>query len=191
MSIVKKIIQVVLITCSLAIVSLIYLIGRDFDEGLKPVTDPSQYGAILAKFDNSLTVKHFPLQVPANAKNVRLYYLPGFLQGATFLQLRMKLDPEQIEIIEAEFIKQAKRKYIPGAKNNSPTEEDSPTGMKVEYTYKSYIGESTGVSFPSNYKLLVLEDTRGAPTYNWKHSDVYGVAIDPATTEVVYWLEDW
>ncbi len=191
MSIVEKIIQVVLITCSLAIVSLIYLIGRDFDEGLKPVTDPSQYGAILAKFDNSLTVKHFPLQVPANAKNVRLYYLPGFLQGATFLQLRMKLDPEQIEIIEAEFIKQAKRKYIPGAKNNSPTEEDSPTGMKVEYTYKSYIGESTGVSFPSNYKLLVLEDTRGAPTYNWKHSDVYGVAIDPATSEVVYWLEDW
>lgn len=191
MSIVKKIIQVVLITCSLAIVSLIYLIGRDFDEGLKPVTDPSQYGAILAKFDNSLTVKHFPLQVPANAKNVRLYYLPGFLQGATFLQLRMKLDPEQIEIIEAEFIKQAKRKYIPGAKNNSPTEEDSPTGMKVEYTYKSYIGESTGVSFPSNYKLLVLEDTRGAPTYNWKRSDVYGVAIDPATSEVVYWLEDW
>ena len=184
------IVRVFLLISILAIGTFIYLI-RDFNEALKPVADPSQYEKILAGFENSLTVKHFPVKIPADAKNVRLYYLPGFLQGATLFELRMKLAPEQIKIIEGKFLNQAKRKYIPGAKNNSPTEEDSPTGMKVEYTYKSYTGTLNGEKFPSNYKILVLEDTRGSPTYNWKHSDVYGVAIDPATSEVVYWLEDW
>jgi hypothetical protein len=168
-----------------------YLFNRGIDEELKPVTDAAQYEKILAKFENSLTVKHFPLRISADAKNVRLYYLPGFLQGATLLELRMKLDSEQIKIIEAEFLKQAKRRYIPGGENNSPKEENSPTGVKVEYIYKSHIGSLNGENFPSNYKLLVLEDTRGAPKYNWKHSTVYGVAIDPSNSEVVYWLEQW
>jgi hypothetical protein len=191
MSRIGKIVQIVLTTVFLAIGGSIYIINRDFNEALKPVTDPSQYEEVLAKFENSLTVKHFPLKIPATAKNVRLYYLPGFLQGGTMLELRMKLAPEQIKIIEAEFFKQAKRKYIPAAKNNSPTKENSPTGMNVEYNYKSYTGVLNGANFPSNYKLLVLEDTRGAPKYDWNHSDTYGVAIDPANSEVVYWLEDW
>jgi hypothetical protein len=189
--ILATIVQVVLPISILAIGGCLYLLNREFDEALKPVTDAAQYDKILAKFENSLTVKHFPLRIPADAKNVRLYYLPGFLQGATMLELRMKLDSEQIKIIEAKFLKRAKRKYIPGGKNNSPWEENSPTGMKIEYNYKSYIGSLNGENFPSSYKLLVLEDTRGAPKYDWNHSDVYGVAIDPSTSEVVYWLEDW
>jgi hypothetical protein len=188
--ILETIVQVVLPISILAMGGYFYL-NPVIDEELKPVTDSSQYEKSLAKFEGSLTVKHFPPKIPADAKNVRLYYLAGFLQGATLLELRMKLAPEQIKIIEDKFLKQAKRKYIPGAKNNSPTEENSPTGMKIEYSYRSHIGSLNGKNFPSNYKILVLEDTRGAPTYNWKHSDVYGVAIDPASSEVVYWLEDW
>jgi hypothetical protein len=189
--ILATIFQVVLPISILVVGGCLYLLNREFDEALKPVTDTAQYEKILAKFENSLTVKHFPLRISADAKNVRLYYLPGFLQGATMLELRMKLPPEQIKIIEAEFLKQAKRRYIPGAKNNSSKEENSPTGMKVEYIYKSHIGSLNGENFPSNYKLLVLEDTRSAPKYNWKHSTVYGVAIDPSNSEVVYWLEQW
>jgi hypothetical protein len=191
MSRIAKIVQVFLTTFFLAVAGLIYIINRDFDEALKPVIDSSRYAEIRSKFEDSLLVKHFPIDIPADAKNVDLYYLPGFMQGGTFLQLRMQLSPEKIKTIETDFLKSAKRKYIPGAKNNSPVEEDSPTGMKVEYNYKSYTGESNGGNFPSNYKLLVLEDTRGAPKYDWNHSDIYGVAIDPATSEVVYWLEDW
>jgi hypothetical protein len=191
MSRIAKIVQVFLTTFFLAVAGLIYIINRDFDEALKPVIDSSRYAEIRSKFEDSLLVKHFPIDIPADAKNVDLYYLPGFMQGGTFLQLRMQLSPEKIKTIETDFLKSAKRKYIPGAKNNSPIEEDSPTGMKVEYNYKSYTGESNGGNFPSNYKLLVLEDTRGAPKYDWNHSDIYGVAIDPATSEVVYWLEDW
>jgi hypothetical protein len=191
MSRIAKIVQVFLTTFFLAVAGLIYIINRDFDEALKPVIDSSRYAEIRSKFEDSLLVKHFPIDIPADAKNVDLYYLPGFMQGGTFLQLRMQLSPEKIKTIETDFLKSAKRKYIPGAKNNSPIEEVSPTGMKVEYNYKSYTGGSNGGNFPSNYKLLVLEDTRGAPKYDWNHSDIYGVAIDPATSEVVYWLEDW
>jgi hypothetical protein len=193
--ILATIVQVVLPISILATMAIMgscsYLLNREMNEALKPVTDSSQYEESLAKFEGSLTVKHFPPKIPADAKNVRLYYLPGFLQGATLLELRMKLPPDKIKTIEAEFLKQAKRKYIPGAKDNSPTEEDSPTGLKVEYSYRSHIGSLNGKNFPSNYKILVLEDTRGAPKYDWNHSDVYGVAIDPANSEVVYWLEDW
>jgi hypothetical protein len=191
MSRVAKIVQIFLTVFFLAVAGLIYIINRDFDEALKPVIDPARYAEIRSKFEDSLLVKHFPIDIPVDAKNVDLYYLPGFMQGGTFLQLRMQLSPEKIKRIEAEFLEKAKRKYIPGAKSNSPTEENSPIGTKVEYNYKSYTGGANGENFPSNYEILVLEDTRGAPKYDWNHSDIYGVAIDPATSEVVYWLEDW
>jgi hypothetical protein len=186
MSRVAKIVQIFLTVFFLAVAGLLYIINRDFDEALKPAISEIRY-----KFEDSLLVKHFPIEIPVDAKNVDLYYLPGFMQGGTFLQLRMQLSPEKIKRIEAEFLEKAKRKYIPGAENHSPTEENSPIGTKVEYNYKSYTGGSNGENFPSNYELLVLEDTRGAPKYDWNHSDIYGVAIDPSTSEVVYWLEDW
>lgn len=185
----KTLLTIVAIACLLSVGAL-YLLGRDLDESLKPVTEISRYREVRHSFDPEATlVRHFPPEIPPEARNVRLYFVPGFLQGAAVLQLRMKLPPAQVQKIQARFRKTAKFKYIPGDKDNSLHPETSPQGVVISHEYIFHTGESRDRPFPKNYELLVIEDTSGAPTYNWKHPNLAGVAIDLVTSEVVYWAE--
>jgi hypothetical protein len=192
MSNIGKIITTFL-TSSVAIAGvLFYLAARDFDEGLKPVSDISRYRELLSTFEtDALMVKHFPPEIPSDAQNTRLYFVPGFLQGGTIFQLRMQLPPKKIENIQAQFRKTAKLKYIPDSNNNSLKAETSPQGVLINHEYIFHTGELSDQPFPKNYEILVLEDTSGAPKYEWKHSTAYGVAIDSSMSEVVYWAEAW
>jgi hypothetical protein len=185
----KTLSRIVAIFCLLSVGAL-YLLGRDFDESLKPVREISRYREVRRSFDpDAILINHFPLEIPHDARNVRLYFLPGFLQGAAVLQLRMQLSPAHVQKIQAQFRKTAKLKYIPGGKSNNLQPETSPQGVLIAHEYIFHTGELSDRPFPSNYELLVIEDTSGAPTYNWKHHNLAGVAIDPATSEVVYWAE--
>jgi hypothetical protein len=175
------------------IVALVVWVNIDLHNSLKTVTDVAQYSKILNDpWKDSPLVQHFPKTIPAEAKNVKIYYVPGFLQGGSMLQLQMTLPPAKIAEIQAQLRKVAQRKYIPGAKDNSPTQETSADGqMSITFEYKYYLGKSDAQNFPENYEILVLSDSRGAPTYNWNHSQMHGVAIDPTTSEIVYWAESW
>jgi hypothetical protein len=176
-----------------AVIALVALISIDLQNSLETVTDVAQYPQILNNpWKDSPLVQHFPKTIPAEAKNVKIHYVHGFLQGGSMLQLQMTLPPAKIAEIKAQLRKVAQRKYIPGAKDNSPTEETPADGqMSITFEYKYYLGKSGVQNFPENYEILVLSDTRGAPTYNWKHSQLHGVAIDPTTSEIVYWAESW
>jgi hypothetical protein len=175
------------------IMALVAWVMIDLNSSLETVTDVAQYSKILNNpWKNSPLVQHFPKTIPAEAKNVKIHYVPGFLQGGSMLQLQMTLPPAKIAEIQAQLRKVAQRKYIPGAKDNSPTQETSADGqMSIAFEYKYYLGKSDVQNFPENYEILVLSDTRGAPTYNWNHSQMHGVAIDPTTSEIVYWAESW
>jgi hypothetical protein len=175
------------------IMALVVWVNIDLHNSLKTVTDVAQYSKILNDpWKDSPLVQHFPKTIPAEAKNVKIHYVPGFLQGGSMLQLQMTLPPAKIAEIQAQLRKVAQRKYIPGAKDNSPTQETSTDGqMSITFEYKYYLGKSDVQNFPENYEILVLSDTRGAPTYNWNHSQMHGVAIDPTTSEIVYWAESW
>jgi hypothetical protein len=176
-----------------AIMALVAWVMIDLNSSLETVTDVAQYSKILNNpWKDSPLVQHFPKTIPAEAKNVKIHYVPGFLQGGSMLQLQMTLPPAKIAEIQAQLRKVAQRKYIPGAKDNSPTQETSADGqMSITFEYKYYLGKSDVQNFPENYEILVLSDTRGAPTYNWNHSQMHGVAIDPTTSEIVYWAESW
>jgi hypothetical protein len=165
----------------------------DFNNALKPVTDIAQYPTILHKsWQDSPLVQHFPQTIPAVAKNVKIYYQPGFLQGGSTLQLQMTLPPAKIAEIQTQLRQVAQRRYIPGAKDNSPTEETSADGqISVSFQYKFYLGQPGDQNFPQSYEILVLSDTRGAPSYDWNHGEMHGVAINIATSEIVYWAESW
>lgn len=54
----------------------------------KIITDTSRYKEIRNQLwsDND-RVKHFPNQIPTDAKDVRIAYSPEFLQGNTFFKL--------------------------------------------------------------------------------------------------------
>ncbi len=119
--IIKILLTILLIFTGITIIGggiFIYLINQSFNEATKPITDIARYKEVINQFevDSLQLVKHFPKQIPSEAKNARLYFLPGFLQGGTLFQLQMQLPPQQIKILQAQFRKQAKRKYIPGDK---------------------------------------------------------------------------
>ena len=108
----------------------------------------------------------------------------------------MQLPADEIQQIRAQFQPLAVRQYVPGSDNNSPTLETSPDGMNITYEYTLYTGNANAGTvfshpFPENYDIYVLADTRGAPEYDWNHPELYGVAINETTSEVVYWMEDW
>lgn len=176
-----------------AIIALIVWVIIDLNSSLETVADVAQYSTILNNpWKDSPLVQHFPKTIPAEAKNVKIHYVPGFLQGGSMLQLQMNLPSAKVAEIQAQLRKVAQRKYISGAKDNSPVQETSADGqMSITFEYKYYLGKSGEQNFPENYEILVLSDTRGAPTYNWNHSQMHGVAIDPTTSEIVYWAESW
>ncbi|AFZ02268.1 hypothetical protein [Calothrix sp. PCC 6303] len=179
----------------------LYLLGKGFEEETKSTTNISRYKEIFTNFgENAPIIKHFPRTIPTDAKNVKFYFQPGFLQGGTIIRLKMTLPPEKIKSLQAEFRNKAKRKYIPGdIKNSSPQEEVSPQGIRVNFKYDLSLGDDQNSSekvdnlpkVPSKYEILVIDDTRGAPKYDWNHSDTYGVAINISSSEVIYFADDW
>ena len=201
MASIKKILKFILIValCLAGVtavggVALVFYFGHQIEQSTKTVTDVDRYPEFVGSSDDPLRA-HFPKAIPGNAKNVKLHFTPGFLQGGTIFQLRMQLPPEEIAALVDKFQAQAKRQYVLGGNNNSLQQETSPDGMTVTFDYQFYTGDHSpdGVAkrFPDDYDLYVLEDTRGAPEYDWNHPEYYGVAINEATSEVVYWMEDW
>jgi hypothetical protein len=175
----------------------IFLINtaRSWAKSLSPVTDISRYQEIrgyLSMFWSGYTptaMEHFPPDIPDEAQDILFYYRPGFLRGGTMIQLQMKLLPASVTTIKDLFLGKAKLKYIPGSQNNSLKDEQMPQGFTISHTYNFYIDETIEHDFPENYGILVLEDTRCAPTYQWKYPFSAGVAIDLSTSEIIYWAQ--
>ncbi|MCU0532577.1 MAG: hypothetical protein MUD14_01525 [Hydrococcus sp. Prado102] len=104
------------------------------------------------------------------------------------------MPPENIKTLQAQFRYAAKRKYIPGAPNNSSTLETTNNGfttIRIPIIYFFYVSKEkpNRSAFPLTYEILVLEDTRGAPTYEWEHPTFYGAAIDVSASEIVYFAQ--
>ena len=172
------------------IVLIIVIIHFVIDSATQEVTDIKRYREIRQQFGSSALVKHFPDDIPADAKDVRLYYLPGFLQGGTFFQLKMKLPLEKIKSLQSQYQPLAKRKYKQGDKNNSPTTSKCANNT-VTHAYRCYTCGNEVTSFLPAYEILVFEDTSSEPECDGNHTEAYGVAINASTSEVTYWAEGW
>ncbi len=178
------------IVAVVGIVWLIVILHSIFENATQEVTDIKRYREIRQQFGSSALVKHFPDDIPVDAKDIRLYYLPGFLQGGTIFQLKMKLPVKKIKSLQSQYQPLAKRKYKQGDKNNSPRTSKC-ADINVNHEYRCYTCGNEVTSFPPAYEILVFEDTRGEPKCDWNHPEVYGVTINASTSEVTYWAEDW
>ncbi|MBW4669737.1 MAG: hypothetical protein KME60_20555 [Cyanomargarita calcarea GSE-NOS-MK-12-04C] len=146
----------------------------------------SRYQEVRQSWSNQSQIKHFPNQLPADAKDIHLVYSPGLKQGNSFFQLRLKLAPEKIKQSMTQYSAIAKNKYQGGDTNEH---SNLPNGVPTTFFYTSESGEE---SFPTSYQILVLgANDRGNPGFKWNHGDSYGVAIDNANSEIIYWAEDW
>ncbi|QSJ18284.1 hypothetical protein JYQ62_05580 [Nostoc sp. UHCC 0702] len=185
-----KIAMIVLLSLSsVGIVGGSFFLRKAFSSTNEPeiITDTSRYGEIRNQlWSNNDEVKYFPNEIPADAKSARITYSQGFLQGGSYLQLRLKQSPEKIQKLLTQYRKLAKHKYIGGDTNDHA---NLPNGVPTTFFYTS---DSTTESFPPTYEILVLNaQDRGSPGFKWNHGDSYGVAIDSAASEIVYWAEKW
>jgi hypothetical protein len=185
-----KIAMIVLFSLgSLGVIGGSFLLRKAFSSSNVPeiVTDTSSYAAIRNKlFSNGYPVEHFPQTIPQGAKDIHIAYSPGFLQGGSFFQLRLKQSPEQIKQLLSQYKSVARHQYKGGSTNDHA---NLPNGVPTTFFYTS---ETSAESFPPSYEILVLEaQDRGSPGFKWNHGDSYGVAIDSSASEIVYWSEQW
>lgn len=151
------------------------------------VTDTSRYQEIRNQlWSDKQKIKHFPSEIPDNAKSVSLAYSPGSAQGSSFLQIRLKQPPEQIHKLLLHYRNISQHQYRGGDTNDHT---NLPNGVPTTFFYTS---NSDVESFPSTYEILVLNtQNKGTSGFKWNHGDSYGVAIDSSASEIVYWVEKW
>ncbi|BAY16158.1 hypothetical protein NIES21_19810 [Anabaenopsis circularis NIES-21] len=153
----------------------------------KIITNTSRYSEIRNQlWASPAEIQHFPREISANTKDVRIAYSPGVAQASSFLQVREKQSPAQIQTLLTKYRKLAKRQYQGGDTN---VHANLPNGIPTTFFYT---GDTGGESFPPSYEILVLNaKDRGTPGFKWNHGDSYGVAIDSTAAEIVYWAEKW
>ena len=142
-----------------------------------PILDVNQYETILKSYDPKLT-RHFPPHVPGSAMQVQFYYLPAFLQGGSYLQLRCKLPSEEINALLD--------RYRPIAKQiGSNNEIAASDGIPLT----SFHGEP---QLPEDFQILILggEPYKTNPA-DWNHGYTYGLAISTQRQEVIYYADYW
>jgi hypothetical protein len=185
-----KVSMIVLLSLgSLGIVGGSFFLRKSFSDASEPgvITDTRRYGEIRHQlWSNSDRLKYFPNEIPPDATGVRIAYSPGFLQGSTFFQIRLKQPPEKIEKLLSQYRNHAKQKYRGG---NTNEHINQPNGVPTTFFYTS---DSPTETFPDTYEILVLDTTdKGRPGFKWNHGDSYGVAINSSKSEIIYWAEQW
>lgn len=151
------------------------------------ITNTNRYSEIRNQlWASPAEIQHFPSEIPADAKNVRIAYSPGVAQASSFFQVRVQKSPEQIQKLLTQYRKLAKHKYLGGDTNDHA---NFPNGVPTTFFYT---GDAAGEAFPPDYEILVLNaEDKGNPGFKWNHGDSYGVAINSSSAEIVYWAEKW
>lgn len=174
---------------SLSVVGGSFFLKKAFSSSTTPeiVTDTSRYQEIRNQLvSNNYPIKHFPTVIPGDAKGVKISYSPGFSQGGSYFQIRLKHSPDKIKRLLLQYKNLAKHEYRGGNTNDHINQSK---GVPTTFFYTSDLAEE---SFPPTYEILVLDtQDRGSPGFKWNHGDSYGVAIDSSTSEIVYWAEQW
>lgn len=150
-------------------------------------TDVSEYTTILSQWQQSGLINHFPPAIPACASDVRLSFFPGFLQGGAHFQIRMKVPPSELKVIETQFRQLTSHQYKGGSffdHYNDDQQNNLPTT-----SFHTADDPSQTYAFPEHYTLYVIHaKDRGG---NWNHGETCGVAVSIRIGEVIYWAESW
>ncbi|MBU7582812.1 MAG: hypothetical protein KAF91_07855 [Nostoc sp. TH1S01] len=174
---------------SLGIVGGSFLIRKAFSSTTESgiITNTARYSEIRNQlWASPADIQHFPRAISANSPDVRIAYSPGVAQASSFFQVREKQSPAQIQKLLAQYQKLATHKYLGGDTN---VHSNLPNGVPTTFFYTS---DAERESFPPSYEILVLNaKDKGTPGFKWNHGDSYGVAIDSAASEIVYWAEKW
>lgn len=137
------------------------------------VTNPKSYSDIYNKkvhvYKNLLN--HFPANIPDNAKDVKFYYFPGFLQGGMVIKLEFKASKEEIESYINKYKDKSSHIYNP----TISTDYGKPS------TYGIDLNETRG-----DVQLYILNNT--GPQ---NHGHLAFIAVNDEHTEILFQAERW
>lgn len=153
-------------------------ITRAVREAIAEVTDPRRYASVLASLSqDGEGVAHFPRAIPANARNVRMFYQPPFLQRGAMLQLRYQAPREEIELL-------LRRRDVTTAPTTAP--------IPVPLRNAQNTGWEDGEFFGRQFRNFVFRaQPRSKEPDPWNHGIMYGLAISQSLGEVIFWYEEW
>ncbi len=154
---------------------------------LQLITDKSQYQEIRNhKWADIQQIKHFPGQIPADSQVLQMAYSSGLTPESGSLQIRIKEPQSKIKTLLMQYKKISQHQYRGG---NTNTHSNQPNGVPTTFFYTS---DSDTEIFPSSYEILVLKaEDKSPPGSKWNHGNSNGVAIDVASSEIIYWAEKW
>ncbi len=189
-----------LLSAALCLLAIVFSAGMSFlVEGLIVATTENtnarHYNQIVAERWNrdpvtANLVEHFPQSIPEDAKDVKFSYLPGFLQGGTYIQLRYSTTPEQIETLYKKFSVQKTKSFFGGNTNDHINVKE---GMPTTFFYTS--DKRGHERFPEDYEIMifdpVVKEADRPQGFYWNHGICHGVAISKKRNEIVYWAERW
>ncbi len=169
-----------------AVVYLLNVAGWVVVSATTPIEDSSQYGEIVSQIGESELTSHFPDSIPSNATNVKFYYFGGFMQAGASIQLRYKLQDDEINDLKYHFQSIAKYEIQDGGIDYDETILDA-------VPIPSFLTSGTEeYKFPENYSILIIEaEPLGSQDFIWNHGYSYGVVISVEEAEIIYWAEDW
>ena len=138
-----------------------------------------------AKYDQEL-VGHFPAEIPSSASLKRFTYLPGYMQGGSYIQLRLRLPADKILELYSKFAAIRTKSFFAGDYNSHGYEK----GWMP--TTQFYTGDGNNRTFPDDFEIMVFDEVRNElPPDQWNHGRSHGVAISTNRNEIVYWADRW
>ncbi len=154
---------------------------------LQLITDTSQYQEIRNhQWADIQQIQHFPGQIPNDSQVLQMAYASGLTPGSSSLQLRIKEPQAKIKNLLTQYKKISQHQYQGG---NTNTHSNQPNGVPTTFFYTS---DAETETFPSSYEILVLKaEDKSQPGAKWNHGNSHGVAIDVASSEIIYWAEKW
>ena len=141
--------------------------------------------AIVASGDKKRT--EIRVSFPADAREPRLSFFPGFLQGGAHFQIRYGLPADQIKALHSRFSSEKTKSFFGGDTN---AHMNQTNGMP---TTSFYTGTDGRRDFPADYEIMIFDPvlTNRPPGFYWNHGRSHGVAISTAKNDIVYWAEAW
>lgn len=158
--------------------------------GCSPFPDETRsLNAYIASRDSfpKALVSHFPKEKPDASADPVFSYFPGALQGGAWIQLRVKLPPNEIRELAQRLDIETDHKYQ-GGSFFSHYNEDQDNNLPTA-SYHTSREDSDAYEFPLHFTLYVLHaDDRGG---GWNHGETSGIAVSTETNEAIYWAESW
>ena len=159
--------------------TVINFTNMSFKESSVKVENPKNYKRILKlyKHDKNDMIKHFPNQIPKNAKEIKFSEHPQFLIGEAEMYLTYELSKSDFNELYENF----KKDNYKSINLNDIKNEEKNIPSEVKQFLSQYKNEKDMLFLIDSQEYNNSEDTGKS----------YGIAFNFDNNRVMYWSENW